>query len=365
MKGNRGSALAITLIVIAVLSILGVALLNIALAESKFTKHEENRLKAYYIARAGAEAVATYIADKNNPKATIEALVAKDAAQTSFGGGHFEVDFPIDLFYAPTIRSKGTYGGVSQTVTLPMKKKFYFDAALIITGDLSGDAIQNNHLVYGKVNIHNSKYAALKDQINLQTGEPQSTDINPEHPANPGLPDYSTPPGTWTITHGTTVTASDAHNKKSYNTIEINNNSHVTFDTSGGDIKVFTKYFNVYNNAIVTASGGNTLHIYVETKIDFKQLLTTVGNTKVVFYLLDGCTAEFQTGNTGFNGAIVGPGATVDMKSTTVNGPVMAGCLKIGSDTNIKFDANSGNGNLYPEDLGMSSLGYSRGNWDN
>lgn len=365
MKGNRGSALAITIIVVAVLAILGVALLNITLAENKFSIHEENRIKAYYIARAGAEAVASYIADKNNPKATIQSLVAKDKAQTNFGGGYFEVDFPINSVYTPTIRSTGTYRGISQTVTLPMKKKYYFDAALYITEGLTlpEDEIQNNHLIYGTVNIHENKYDELKDQLNLQNGEPKSTDIEPEHPQNPGLPNYST--SLWTILDGTTVTASDTHNLHSFDTININTNALVTFDTSAGDIKVYANYLNVYNNAQVTVIGGNALHIYIGTKLDFKQILTTVGDTKVIFYLLDGSTAEFKTGNTGFNGAIIGPGATVDMKSTVINGPVMAGCLNIGSDTNIKFDAQSGNGNMYPEDLGMGSLGYSRGNWDN
>ena len=60
MKQNRkGSALVTVIIVFLVMSILGSAVLAISLSENRQVMIQENRMKSYYTARGGADAVAS------------------------------------------------------------------------------------------------------------------------------------------------------------------------------------------------------------------------------------------------------------------------------------------------------------------
>ena len=55
-KKNKGSALIVVLMVMAVMAILGVSILNISLSQTKQAAYEDKRIQAHYLARSGAEA---------------------------------------------------------------------------------------------------------------------------------------------------------------------------------------------------------------------------------------------------------------------------------------------------------------------
>lgn len=60
---NKGAALTMVLVVIVVFSLLGVAVLNIAMSDTKQVVLQENYLKSFYAARSGADALASHIID--------------------------------------------------------------------------------------------------------------------------------------------------------------------------------------------------------------------------------------------------------------------------------------------------------------
>ena len=53
LRKNKGTALIVVIMVMAVMTILGVAILNISLSQAS---NEEKRIQAHYLAHSGAEA---------------------------------------------------------------------------------------------------------------------------------------------------------------------------------------------------------------------------------------------------------------------------------------------------------------------
>src|SRR5690554_5509398 len=94
LRKREGGALAMVLIVMAVLSILGTAVLRIAVAESNFAKHNENKLQAHYIARSGAVAVAEHMILQGEIP---DGFIGNESAPNdSIGGGQFTVRIDKD-----------------------------------------------------------------------------------------------------------------------------------------------------------------------------------------------------------------------------------------------------------------------------
>lgn len=141
-KGERGSALAITLIIMVVLTILGTAFLNLSVAENKFANRNEDRLQAYYIARSGAQTVAEYMVEDHNDDATDMVGHTSDP-NTQVGGGSFTVSVEQDPDNANIINitSIGTYNNISQTSKIQVSKTSsgvggLFNHAMVAYGDI-------------------------------------------------------------------------------------------------------------------------------------------------------------------------------------------------------------------------------------
>lgn len=61
LKKEEGSVLVMVIIIMFVVTIIGTALLRVAVAENTFTHKQEDKLQAYYIARSGAQSLAEYL----------------------------------------------------------------------------------------------------------------------------------------------------------------------------------------------------------------------------------------------------------------------------------------------------------------
>lgn len=153
LRNKKGSSLVLIIIVMAVLSIFGVILLQTSLAENKFAIHEEKRLKAYYIARAGAEVASTWMENPSRSMSTIDTLISTNSTNldtwTTFADGKFKVHFSGDK-YKPIVYSVGEHNGVEQNVNLSLEKNYFFDAAVTVTNKLDMQNLSNTH-VYGSV----------------------------------------------------------------------------------------------------------------------------------------------------------------------------------------------------------------------
>lgn len=147
LKNDNASALAMTLIVMLVLTILGTVILNISIAENKFANRNEDKLQAYYIARSGAQSVAEYmVKDNKNDASNMIGYVSNENSQ--IGGGSFSVSVmqdPSDLNSIDII-STGTYKDITQTAKIVVTKTSIgigslFDHAIVAQNNIS---ISNN-----------------------------------------------------------------------------------------------------------------------------------------------------------------------------------------------------------------------------
>ena len=60
-KGEQGSALLLTIIVLVILLFLGGSLGLLAMVEGRMAQKEEASMQAFYLARSGADAIAQYM----------------------------------------------------------------------------------------------------------------------------------------------------------------------------------------------------------------------------------------------------------------------------------------------------------------
>ncbi len=117
-NNKKGSALAATIIILLVLSILVSGFLTISLAESKTAMRSEKKKQAYYIAKAGAEAVSKYIID--NP-GRAEGLINDPISNSqALGNGTFKVDVTGSINNVVNVESIGTVDNISQKVLLTL-----------------------------------------------------------------------------------------------------------------------------------------------------------------------------------------------------------------------------------------------------
>ena len=150
VKNKKGYALAMLIIFIVVALILGSALLFISSNEFNFAIREENRLRAYYIAQAGIDGTRQWLetADFDDVASVVNGNQSNTTAATSFGDGNFYVYFGGDKV-KPVIFSRGQFKTGERVISLDLKKRTFFDAAVTVTHSLT--MANPNTYIYGTV----------------------------------------------------------------------------------------------------------------------------------------------------------------------------------------------------------------------
>ena len=131
IKEERGGTLALTLIVMLVLSILGFSLLSISVAEAKFAANQLNNTQAYFVARSGAEVglktIMNTLTSGNHQTLTslYAALTSPVTGSVNAGEDSFSVTF-IDggLVAQDQIKILSTGTANSGTVTTALTVRF-------------------------------------------------------------------------------------------------------------------------------------------------------------------------------------------------------------------------------------------------
>lgn len=113
IKNNKGAALALVIMLMGVLSVLGITMLTISLAENKQAIYQVNKTQAYYLARSGAEAVAEHIIESSSS----DDIMDKTSKPTQLGNGTFKVSVTKEDEDI-VIKSTGEVHKVNQDVTL-------------------------------------------------------------------------------------------------------------------------------------------------------------------------------------------------------------------------------------------------------
>jgi type II secretory pathway pseudopilin PulG len=86
IKNNNGIAIITAIVIFAVLSILGAAIMTVALSDTKQVVYQENQIKAHYAARAGADSVASYLIKNPSEAKKIVGVSNKNPITTELDG---------------------------------------------------------------------------------------------------------------------------------------------------------------------------------------------------------------------------------------------------------------------------------------
>lgn len=356
---QKGSALAFTLIIMMVMAILGGVILNTSIAETKFAKIIDNKQQAYYIARSGAETMASWISRPGLDKSVVFDIM--DSNQTNSRNttiptvvdGHFTIRFPQtspDVF-TPIIESEGSYKESTQTVRLALTKRFFFESAVTATSRLSID--NNNVLVDGDVALASGAVLDLKNNVSQDTvitGTVSATTRTYPEPQRPSLG-----PGSWP-SDNTILYNDEDHADKAYGSVDlISGELNIVLD---GDMDLVFDSLQG-NNATINVTGKGNLNIYVDDFMFMGDLYTS-STAKTTVNVFSTGSVEFKTGQSTFQGFIYGPGADIVIKANAeVNGGfVVASTLTLGSGAKLIY--HSTYGNVYPEDLNFPSEGYDK-----
>ncbi|NBJ15563.1 MAG: hypothetical protein FNP40_08285 [Dehalobacter sp. 4CP] len=159
-KKSDGYALVLTMVLLVVLSVLGTAILSIAFGETKMVANQVENKRAYYAARSGADAMASYIIS-NSGNSNIATIVSNLITKTSSNPGTGTVGSNTFAVQVSNI-SSGAYAGdllihsegTADTGALPVKVSLVLTQAVrsAVDATLFSDispTIGNNTIVGG------------------------------------------------------------------------------------------------------------------------------------------------------------------------------------------------------------------------
>lgn len=293
MKNERGSILALTLVIFAVLMILGISTLSLAINENKQAIYHQNKKQAYYIARSGAEATEAAILsiDKEEEKEGLLSNLPKDIQieNMEFENGSLEyVNLKMEDGEL-IIESKAKVGNAEETLTKVLG---------IVENDNIGQYIGIEYGIFftGNLKVEKQSFGNVNKDLKIGTSRSESdvdnmkipksvrekitTGLNITYPL-PKLPDLpegleiSNDSPVTSISSSVQFTGPDVQ----FNGLTINTNNHdidiivkkVTFLTSKeiqingtGKVRLFVKKGMQFNNQNDINKGGkpNQLEIY-------------------------------------------------------------------------------------------------------
>lgn len=380
MKNNHGFALAYVLIIMFILMVASVTILSMSLSETKLAMREEEKTKAYYIARSGAEAASLWLSNATNSSAAnVDSLISNNNLNvdtwtnfpdsTNPATGRFKISFH-GTRKSPLIESIGEYHGIQSTVRLYVKSNPLFSNNSPVT-ILSNLSLQPNNHIYdqygndGNVTLATDATISGNGAKNIHIVNRIYTDLGPYPLEVNGIdtPDVQRP---WTAP-SSAITNSSAgyvgkHFKGSVNKgveqpIDVGT---LTFDLTS-DMAI---QFNSLSAEQITVKGTGVLTIYVNDIQMFSSggSIETMGNAKLVLYILTANESTIKGPKTKFQGLIYAPLAKVNFEA---NGGVFGGVIaniidmQVGS---IMYDPNEVD--VDPTMFGIS-LGYSKNIWSN
>ncbi|MBN2287454.1 MAG: hypothetical protein JXQ26_02745 [Tissierellales bacterium] len=196
---SKGSTLVMLILILAILSILGTALLSISINENRFAIKEHDYQQAYYIARAAAEATANNLLRNTNITSTVlDSYLSTDIYANPwndfYGIGEFQIsiqkiDGNIDHL---VIESLGKYNGVESTVKLAVEKQGLFLDNMAVTS-LNTINLEQSATIQGDVVLPVGHNAVTKNSAEI-LGETHHINFTYPDPVDPNYPYFSINP---------------------------------------------------------------------------------------------------------------------------------------------------------------------------
>lgn len=357
---TKGSALAVVLLVMFVLAIIGSTLLNVSLAETRQVSAHVNNIKNYYAARAGADAVASFlIKNKNYLGQFIEKT--KHGPLTGELDSH---DFQIYVYgteHEFLIESTSVNPSVSNSsrVLLTMSEINLLDHAVFARDILDTG---NNLTIKGNIGTNNKSviFGHNLVQGNITLGpDASAADIDAAKAmvASGYMVTKLSVPIEYPV-----IKPSDFSVYLPNGTPGINTNNYTLIDG-----KLMATLDNITisgsgNNFI--ASGGGQVHLYIpgEIKVSGNAAIGTDANTKLFLYYDKSDTIVFN-GTPDSNVTIYAPTATIKFNGGGSNENIIGSFICDvfqGPDSNCTL--TMGNGSM--QDLMVEGVaGYYRSAW--
>ncbi len=315
MKNERGSILPLTLVIFAVLMILGLSTLSLATNENKQALYHQHKKQAYYIARSGAVAVEAAILAMNGEE--IDELDQKLAEDDELVVNGIDIDgnkvnvvlkkIGNKLF----IESTGNVRNVFEKITKVMEAKtvsaygtveatmavFSNNDIIITNGTIDGNIGTNSSiLVEGNPSINgdifllegltithkdnhedNPNFWWLRNHNIEKKIRESEREIAYPLPVFPEFPTNLVNKGNIKTTYmneGLEINMSAY-----YENLEIVENRSITINTTGGDIVLRIKNFNVQQGSIKVTGSGN-VKIFIDNFIRLKGGINKDGDSK-------------------------------------------------------------------------------------
>ncbi|SMF84824.1 hypothetical protein SAMN05661091_2708 [Paenibacillus uliginis N3/975] len=359
IKNERGFALPMVLILVTALSILGMTLLGVSVSQAARTVHQEKKEQAFYIAKSGADAIASYIIENYNPTTLLEnynpATLTSTAISTlnndylnqdiHLGQGTFHAQVttgaPLNP-YTIFVKSIATVGNVTNQATLTLEP----DAPIV----------PMNHAIFASENIDTSTSDTEinnggsvvaggviqgSDKISFQNGggPPQSGYPAENFPPVIPFPDTSSWGDPVAIGADATISKSGRYDDP---TGVIRFFINITNDK---DLYIVFNHFKPTTAEIhISGAGNGIINIYANS-IDIASSFTiyNTSNKKVILYVKD--SIKF-VGSFNLHGVLLyAPEAnyTATSGSTSITGAMVTKNLSLDGNTVVNYDANIAN----------------------
>jgi type II secretory pathway pseudopilin PulG len=324
-KNNKGMVLGLVIIVMAVLSILGLSLITLAVSNTKVIAYQNKTKQAYYLARSGADSVATYLIA--NPKDDVMLLSKTSEDNLHFTNGTFKVS--VISLDANTMRitGKGNVSGTEkstsavisrQTVGELLDKAIYTNSDLDITGMVVEGDIQSG----GNINYKTNGHGAY-DTANYSAVSNTPKYIDTVLPPSGTTPLYT--PQDLVVSGNVQISSSCK-----LNSIEINQNKTLEIKADDKVVDIVVNNLTAKGNITITATGTGRVNLFVVNKFEVqtKGHINNNDPKNLYIYMQEGSVFHMQAGIV-VKAYIIAPDAdaVIQSEKSTIYGALIANKL--------------------------------------
>ena len=274
-KKESGYVLVTTMIAIIFVSLVGAALLRLAYSDYINTNFHVRHKKAYYIARAGAEAVSKWIQDPNN---NIDDLIADGSTIVSeeidLGDGSYvlTIDRTGKTY---TINSQGKVNDVNAGIQLELieQENFSIDHTVFADQGLEiGNIFKGNNDYTGKVLTFGTNLKENDENVDIHNKTIDKIVIDYDLGYTYDLPEF--PENDFTNTYDylntdTIISSNYADNRFDYDNLNLGKHGELNIiNTGDDDFNIYINELTVKGDINIELQGEGKVNIYVQNNLN-------------------------------------------------------------------------------------------------
>lgn len=347
---NRGSVFLNVVVVMAVLSILGLALISIGMADMAQAVRQEKTLEAFYVARSGADAVAAYLL--RHPE-DIDLFISQGEEEVEIEGNTFVVSVSRQG-QDVVIDSTGHVGGQASKVSLSLITGGpVLDMAVFA---LTSMEFASQSSVYGSAGTNSTQNSSVNfaNQATVTGNFYTGAGSNPSKVVKDGgigniqgslmsltaqrdynLPDFPIFPSNLpqrgnliVASQGTACIMQDGQ----YSKIELGSQSNLLIDVGSGERHIRVSQLIASSQVNITVVGSGKLILYVEQsfKLESQASINKNGDPSKVMLFYKGTSKMDLASQSKYYGSMYIEKAEFELSSQTyIAGSIISGGSKV------------------------------------